>query len=254
MGIRSTWPSVVASAAILCGAASAPVTAGNITVSFDPASFSDPLTIDNPLWPLVPGTKFLYRAETREGCELTSVEVTDQTKSVAGITAREVWDKAYVDLDCDGVGDYLAEETFDWYAQDDGGNIWYLGEDTKEYCDPPDQDTVCRTEGSWEAGIDGAVPGIIMLALPHPGDLYRQEYYAGEAEDMAKVLRINARVVLTMENGIEPDEYEGCVKTKEWTPLQPGTLEHKYYCAGVGLVLIEELKGKTVWVELVDIQ
>ncbi len=133
------------------------------------------------------------------------------------------------------------------------GNVWYLGEDTAEYCDRDHPDVVCSTEGSWTTGVDGATPGFLMLADPTPGTSYPQEFLAGEAEDMAKVLRTNAAVSLTFDNTIDPDEYTGCLKTKEWSPLERGTVENKYYCPGVGLVLTRELKSGTVREELVNV-
>lgn len=103
------------------------------------------------------------------------------------------------------------------------------------------------TEGSWEAGVDGAEPGVVMLADPHSGDSYRQEYYEDVAEDMGLVLRLNAAVSPSF------DDFTDCLATKEWTPLSPGAIEHKYYAPDVGLVFIEEFGGRTVYVELVDI-
>jgi hypothetical protein len=167
--------------------------------------------------------------------------------------AREVQDWVYVDEDCDGEPEFLSENTLDWYAQDDYDNVWYLGEYTEEYSCTPPLPGCTSTEGSWNADIPGAEPGIVMLANPTPGAFYRQEYLADMAEDMAKVLRVNARVALTFENNFGPDqqEYEDCVKTKEWSPLEIGVVEHKYYCDGQ-LLLVNELQGGTVRTELVD--
>jgi hypothetical protein len=106
---------------------------------------------------------------------------------------------------------------------------------------------VISTEGSWEAGVDGAKPGIVMEADPQPGDSYGQEYFEGLAGDMGKVLRLGASV--SVPYGV----FEDCLKTKECTPLEPGVVEHKCYAWGVGLVLVTELKGKSVRVELVEI-
>ena len=153
----------------------------------------------------------------------------------------------------------LLEDTLDYYAQDDEGNIWYFGEDTfaKE-----DEEGECAivTDGSWLAGqpendpeVDPAVAGIVMLDNPKSGDRYQQEYLEDEAEDMAAVLRLNASV------SIEAGDYTKCLVTKEWTALEPGSVEHKYYCLKPqsnghtpGLVFIEELKEKTVYVEYID--
>jgi hypothetical protein len=194
--------------------------------------------IDNPFWTLTPGTTFLYRGETDEGVETNTVEVTHDTKTILGIAATVVHDRVYLD----GV---LIEDTFDWYAQDVLGNVWYLGEDT---CEIEDGECV-STEGSWEAGVDGAEPGIIMWADPaaHKGKAYQQELFEGEAEDLAKVLRLNAKVEVPY------GSFSGCLETMEWSPLEPGVREHKFYCAGIGLLLEVQPKGGRVRVELVSI-
>jgi hypothetical protein len=127
----------------------------------------------------------------------------------------------------------LIEDTEDWYAQDLQGNVWYLGEDSKEYQDGQ----VVSTAGSWEAGVDGAEAGILMLADPEPGDRYRQEYYEGEAEDMARVHRDD--VTVTVPGGT----FTGVLQILEWTPLQPGHRAYKYYAPGVGLVLEASASG-----------
>jgi hypothetical protein len=206
---------------------------------FASASFSDPLIINNPYWSLVPGTTFVYKPVPNEDDVVNTITVTSDTKT---ITVGDKTIKAVVVYDVETVDGLNSEETLDWYAQDNEGNVWYLGEDTKAYDEPGL--ISFSTEGSWEAGVDGALPGYVMLADPRQGISYQQEYYEDEAEDRAKVLRLNATV--TLENGVS---YENCLVTKEWTPVEPGNVEHKYYKEGVGLVLIEELKGKTVRVE-----
>jgi len=177
--------------------------------------------IDNKFMPLVPGTTFVYEGETADGFETNEVQVTDQTKTIMGVTCVVVWDRAWVD-------DELVEETWDWYAQDKHGNVWYFGEAATQI----EGGVVVGTEGSWEAGVDGALPGIVMEGHPRPGDTYRQEYYVGVAEDMAKVLRLNARV------SVAYGCFHDCLKTKEWSSLDPGAVEFKYYAPDVGLVLI----------------
>lgn len=216
---------------------------------------------------MMQGKTFVYRAVEDEECLVNEVTVTGATKTFMApydqITARVVKDIEWEDTDCDGIGDGdPLETTNDWYAQDKYGHIWYFGEDTV--------DNEGSTEGSWEAGRDvagvgsNAEPGIVMLAHPDvstvdsvlaaPGLFYQQEYYEDEAEDMGKVKRLNAGVALEMENNLATSEYTGCLKTKEWTTLEPGEVEHKYYCPYTGLVLIEELSGgPTVLVELVDV-
>jgi len=205
----------------------------------DPANFVG--VIDNPYSPLTPGTTFTYEAETADGQERDVVFVTHDTKVILGVTCTVVTDRSTLD----GV---LEEDTIDWYAQDKDGNVWYFGEFTTAY-EYDDEGNLIGTshEGSWEAGVGGAKPGIVMLADPQPGESYRQEFLEGVAEDMAKVLRLNASV------SVPYGSFEDCLETKEWSPLEPGAVEHKYYTRGVGLVLVEELKGKTVRSELVDV-
>ena len=210
------------------------------------AEFTNPLTIDNPYWPLEPGTTFVYEPVPNEENVVNTITVTNRRKKIKLEDGRKI--VCRVVYDTETVDGNLTEETFDWYAQDDDGNIWYFGEDTIEYLYDENWKLIgSSTEGSWEAGVDGGLPGYVILAEPIPGVCYQQEYYEDEAEDTAKVLRLNAEV--TLENG---ESYEDCLETKEWTKLDPGVVEHKYYAPGVGLVLINELKEKSVRVELVD--
>lgn len=192
--------------------------------------------VDNQYFPLIPGTKFIYEGETEDGTERNEVYVTDQIKEILDIPCIVVRDRVWVD-------DELIEETFDWYAQDKDGNVWYFGEDSKEY---EDGELESR-EGSWEAGVDGAKPGIIMEANPQVGDSYRQEYYEDEAEDMGEVLSLNESVSVTY------GSYENCLKTKDFTPLEPDVIEHKYYAPGVGFVLEIMVEGGSERIELVEI-
>jgi hypothetical protein len=200
----------------------------------DPADFVS--GIDNPYFPLTAGTTFTYEAETADGLERDVVSVTDDTKLILGVACTVVTDRSTLD----GV---IEEDTVDWYAQDKEGDVWYFGEYTTQF----ENGVPVGHTGSWEAGVDGAQPGIVMPADPQPGASYRQEFLEGVAEDMAKVLRLNARV------SVPYGGFDGCLVTKEWSPLEPGAIEHKYYARGVGLVLVEELKSKTVRVELVDV-
>lgn len=246
MNVRlSALATAIAAGTLMAGGAHA----GTYDVDFEAATFSTPTTIDNHYWPLIPGSIAVYAAETEDGCEVNRVTITSETKSdfnapYDGITAVVVEDLEWLSEDCDG--DYtLLEKTSDWFAQDDNDNIWYLGEETSAY----DEDEGCITdEGAWEAGVDEAEGGIVMLGSPEVGLSYQQEYYEDEAEDMAKVLRLNASVEL---DSFGP--FTDCLKTKEWTPLERGSIEHKYYCPQSipGLVFIEELKGKTVYVEYI---
>lgn len=227
-----------------------PALARDITLEFEDAVFSDPLTIDNQYWPLEEGATFIYKAETADGCEEDHVTVTSRTERILGVRVRVVEDLAYEDPECDGVDDSeLVEKTFDWYAQDDAGNIWYFGEDTFD-CEGIDNCT--KGDGSWKAGVDGAQPGIIMLADPRKGDTYYQEFYADHAEDQATVKGVGVTVTLTRDDAIEPGTFSNCLVTKEFTKLDPGAVEQKYYCPGAGLVAIDEHHGSLVRFELTE--
>jgi hypothetical protein len=207
---------------------------GSEPVRLDPAKFTS--RIDNPYWPMTPGSRWLYREKADGELQRVEVTVTDQTKMIMGIEARVVHDK--VTLARDGS---LVEDTYDWYAQDDKGNIWYLGEDTKEY----ENGKVTSTEGSWEAGVDGAQPGILLPASPKPGLSYRQEYYKGQAEDAAQVMSLDQQAQVPF------GAFEDVLVTKDFTPLQPEILEHKYYAQGVGPVLVLGVRGGASREELV---
>jgi hypothetical protein len=207
---------------------------GSEPVELDPADFTS--EIDNPWMPFAVGAKWVYRETDGEGGE-QNVEVTvlDETREIMGIEARVVHDVVTEDGE-------LVEDTFDWYAQDSDGNVWYLGEDTTEFEDGK----VATTAGSWEAGVDGAQPGILVPTEPEDGMTYRQEYYAGEAEDMAGVLSTDEKVEVPL------GSYNGVLLTKEWTALEPDILEHKFYANGVGVVLALTISGGSDREELVS--
>jgi hypothetical protein len=131
------------------------------------------------------------------------------------------------------VHDEVTEDTYDWYAQDRDGNVWYMGEDSKDY----ENGQVKSTEGSWEAGVHGALPGIVMQAHPAVGQAYRQEYYKGQAEDMAEVAQVGTTKAIAL------GQYTDVVVIKEWNPLEPDVVEQKYYAPGVGVIAEETLKG-----------
>jgi hypothetical protein len=201
---------------------------GAVPVELDPADFTT--EIDNPYWPMRPGSRWVYR----EGDQRVVVTVTGKTRQVMGIEARVVHDVVTENGE-------LVEDTYDWYAQDADGNVWYLGEDTKEY----ENGEVVSTEGSWEAGVDGAQPGILLPGDPKPGLKYRQEYLAGEAEDAGEVLSVDERVRVPF------GAFENVLQTKDTTPLEPGLVEHKFYAKGVGPVLARTLSGGSGREELV---
>jgi hypothetical protein len=248
---------------VLLFSAAAAYAGGEIDTTFHSGNFgqiSNSTVINNQYWPLPAGTTFVYRSIGKKGdCQVNPVQIvggTDGIETIDGVNTRVIHDNVYEDYNCTGSQDFLSEETTDWYAQDDVGNVWYFGEATQTHCPGPtdpmyDPGCMPSTAGSWKAGVDGK-PGIVMLAEPAPGDFYRQEY-AEDAHDMAKVLRLNADVTLTFDNLLDTDDYTGCLVTKEWSPLEHGAIEHKYYCLGTGLVLINELQSGTVRTELVDI-
>jgi hypothetical protein len=233
-----------------------PLTADARTVSipFNPANFSHPLTINNPLLPLVPGTIMIYRSETPDGCEQNRVEVTSSKKKIAaGVTARPVHDQVFAGATCTGPLT-LIEDTFDWYAQDNDGNVWYLGEDSKD-CDA---NGCTQNQGSWEAGADVAgsgtlgVAGIIMLAHPRKGDEYQQEYYKDHAEDIAAVQAVDIDVILTRPDAHPPGIFHHCLNTKERSTLEAGSVAQKYYCPTIGQVAEEDLSHGSVRSEWID--
>mgnify|MGYP001565585237 FL=1 len=190
--------------------------------------------IDNPYFPLVPGTTFFFEADTPDGFEEVETIVTHDTKKILGVTCVVVHDIARLDGE-------IIEDTLDWYAQDCHGNVWYFG----EYSETFQNGIVTGTEGSWEAGVDGAKPGIVMKANPKVGETYRQEYYAGVAEDMADVLSLNRLVI------VQFGKFSDCLKTRDYSPLDTTLNEFKYYAPGVGQVLTKE--GEGVRVELVNV-
>jgi hypothetical protein len=212
----------------------APLAAAVASPPFDPSNFVSSIT--NPYLPRVPGTAYHYRSETPEGVETNLVRVTRQTKQILGVTTTVVHDQVFLDGE-------LTEDTFDWEAQDAQGNVWYFGEDSKEI----ENGQVVSTEGSWEAGVDGAHPGIIMLGHPKPGLTYVQEDAPDVAEDRAKALSLKAKV------DVPYGTFDGCLHTMEWTLLEHGDREHKFYCPGIGTVEEVHPAGGHITSELVAI-
>jgi hypothetical protein len=194
-------------------------------------------TVNNPLFPLPVGARWVYRATTEDGVERTVVEVLPETHRVWDVDATVVRDRVFLDGE-------LIEDTFDWFAQDTEGNVWYLGEDTRELEDGK----VVSTEGSWAAGVDGALPGVVMWADPaaHLGQEYPQERAEGVAEDRGKVVAVNESV------SVPAGSFTGCVRTEDWNALEPDVLENKTYCPQVGLVLEVMVRGGTERTELVE--
>jgi len=187
--------------------------------TINPADFVS--VIDNPLFPLVPGTWYVYQSSEERGV----VTVTNSTKQILGVTTIVVHDVVTV-------GGQVTEDTYDWYAQDTAGNVWYFGEDAKQY----EGGLFVGTEGSWEAGVDGAKPGIVMHAIqPAIGSPYRQEYYTCVAEDQAEVVSLSEPVTVPY------GSFANCLQTHEFSDLEPDANEDKYYAPGVGLVLVVDL-------------
>jgi hypothetical protein len=198
---------------------------GKYHVTIDPAHFV--AVVDNPYLPLPPGARWVYDGEVDGERQRDTVTVEPQTKAILGVPATVVRDTVRA---ADGS---VLEDTYDWYAQDRDGNVWYLGEDTKEY----DHGKVTSTEGTWLAGKDGAQPGIVMRAAPKVGDAYRQEYQRGNAEDLAQVTQLDAHTTTPA------GAYSGVLVTKEWTPLEAKVVEEKRYARGVGVVAARTTKG-----------
>ena len=187
--------------------------------------------VDNPYFPLPVGRQWVYR----EGDQRVEVTVTDRTKLIAnGVVARVVRDE----VTRKGVP---VELTDDYYAQDAKGTVWYLGEATTEY----ENGKPVSTEGSFEAGVDGAQAGIIMPAHPKVGMRYRQEFSKGHAEDRAKIVSLRERVKVPLRR------YRKTLMTLETNPLEPDVLEAKFYARGVGVVLAVGMSGDTDREELI---
>lgn len=206
---------------------------GNEVVRLDPAEFT--IHIDNPYWPMSPGTRWTYR-DTEDGTvQRVVVIVTRETERLAnGVTARVVRDTV-------SENGRVVEDTRDWYAQDANGNIWYLGEDTAEF----DHGVLETREGSFEAGVDGAQAGIIVPASPEPGMNYRQEFYSGHAEDHGGVLSTTELA------GVPAGFYRDALLTRDLNGLEPKVEELKLYAKGVGPVLTLTTSGGTGREELI---
>jgi hypothetical protein len=198
---------------------------GNEPVELDPADFV--AEIDNQYWPMAPGSRWVYSETDAEGTEQrVVVTVTDRKKTILGIEATVVHDRV-------SEGDEIVEDTFDWYAQDRWGGVWYLGEDTTEY----ENGKPASTEGSWEAGVDGAQAGLIIPPDPQPGMAYRQEHYAGEAEDRGRILRLDARAKVPF------GSFDELLETEDTNLLEPDVVERKFYAKGVGPILAITITG-----------
>jgi hypothetical protein len=205
-------------------------------LSIDPSDFV--ATVDNPWFPLTPGTTLTYEG-TKDGEEAVDIfEISDKTKVVDGVTCLVIRDRLTL-------GGALEEQTEDWYVQDRDGNVWYFGEATAEL----DEDgNIVSTEGSWTAGEDGAAPGIFMPADPQVGQSFQQEFYPGHAEDHFVVLLTTATVK------VPAGSYKDALLTAEWTPLEPEVLGEKLYAKGIGLVKEFDVAGGNETLALVEIE
>lgn len=190
----------------------------------DPADFV--AVIDNPYLPFVPGTTSVYEGVSEGQRERNVVVVTHRIKVILGVRTTVVHDQVFARGE-------LAENTFDWYAQDRFGNVWYFGEDTAEYANGK----VVNTDGTWQAGVDGAQAGIAMLGAPVVGETYRQEYYPGQAEDTGTIVALDGTV------DVPYGSFDRILKTEDATRLQPQLLENKFYAPGIGVVLERTIAG-----------
>lgn len=193
--------------------------------------------ITNKYFSLPVGKKMVYAAETKEGTERIEITVTDKTKTIMGVETIVYWDRVWLNGE-------LVEDTRDYLAQDNEGNVWYFGEDVDNF----ENGKLKDHSGSWIAGLNGAKPGIWMKSTPKVGDSYRQEYYKGEAEDIANVLSVDETVTTTLKT------YKNCIKTLDFTPLEPNVKEYKYYCSEVGGLVLEENLEDNKRAELISVE
>jgi hypothetical protein len=201
---------------------------------FKASNFSNPTNITNPWFSLPIGKELEYEGETDEGMETIEIEITGETKKVLGIKTLVYRDIVWVDGE-------MVEDTRDYLAQDNAGNVWYFGEDVDNYEDGE----IVDHDGSWLAGVDGAKPGYWMKANPKVGDYYKQEFYEGEAEDEAKVLSVSETVKIDL------GTYKNCIKIQDIVPDDP-VVEYKYYCKQVGGLVLEEKPEEDESIELVE--
>lgn len=202
--------------------------------ALDPAHFVE--VVDNPYFPLPVGRTLVYEGVKDGQTQVDRVTVTDRTKVIEGVTATVVRDVAKH-------GQTLLEKTQDWYAQDDLGTVWYLGEDTKAYLPNGQVDT----SGSWQTGVDGAKPGIIMEPDPQVPDAYFQECLSGEAMDTAWVVSVGGSITVPF------GPVRHVVRTLEFTQLEPHGVDLKVYAPGIGIALEETLAGGKETAELVSV-
>jgi hypothetical protein len=204
--------------------------------SIDPKKFVS--RVNNPWYPLVPGTTYRYKGEKDGKPAVDVFTVTHERKTIQGVTTTVVHDQLFL-------AGKLAEVTTDWYAEDRSGNVWYFGEATKTL-EPNGK--VISTEGSFRAGVRGARAGIFVPGHPSVGEKAQQEFFKGQAEDHFQVLSLKASVTVPYVSSSR------ALRTKEWTPLEPTVLDNKYYVLGIGTVLEISLKGPVERLELFSVQ
>ena len=194
-------------------------------ITFNKSNFHNPLKIDNKYFPLKPGTTMIYNGSSDGDPTRDVFAVSNETKEILGIPTRVIHDDGYVK-------DKHEEMTNDWFAQDDQGNIWYMGEFTTDLSNKKSH------EGSWEAGVKGARAGIIMEAIPKVGDTYNQEFSKGVSEDKGSVLSLNEKV------SVPYGSFSNVLKTKDFSPLEPKIVENKYYAQNIGEIKALNVKGE----------
>ena len=218
----------IALTALACSSSSTKGKASPTTAyrpAFKAADFS--ANVDNPWFPLQPGSVAVFTGTKDGKAARNVVTVTDRTKVVDGVATRVVNDKLYLD-------GKLEEKTLDYYTQHKNGDVWYFGEDTATL---DENGKVTSTDGTWHAGVDGAIPGVFMEADPKVGHTFRQEYLKGQAEDHFQVLDLSTSVTVPY------GTFHDAVLTKEWTPLEPEVLDHKFYVRGIGQVREASVTG-----------
>jgi hypothetical protein len=232
--MKSALVVMAAVVAIGAGGSMALAEEGDVyTMPFDASNFTEPA--ENPYFPLKPGMKWEYRELDDEGDVEAKVlfEVTKATKTIMGVECMIIRDQVFEER-------RLVEDTLDYFAADRFGNIWYFGEDSRDF----ERGNIVSVEGSWLAGAEGAMPGLFLAAEPKVGMVFKQEVSPGQAEDMGEVVALDATV------RVKKGKYENCLKIREWNPLEPGAVEFKYLAKGVGVVLEEETGADSARVEL----
>jgi hypothetical protein len=233
----ATAAALAACVAALGGHPAAAGSAAAVPLPLLPPASDFVRTVDNPWFPLVPGTVLTSAGESDGTPAKDIFRVTGRTKTILGVRATVVDDRVFE-------RGRLVERTSDWYAQDKAGNVWYLGEDTATL--RPDGSVESR-EGSWQAGVDGARAGIFMPARPRAGMTGRQEDYPGHAQDRYRILSLDVRVRTPAVTS------RRAMLVRETTPLEPGVVDHKLYVRGIGTVREETIRGGDERFDLVSV-